>query len=85
MAPVIGRPALDNGSRGSIPGDWVAPPPQNIHQVMKQFQKLPLVILDEFLLIPASDQEQRDLLELMEYRCGQASTIFCDYSGATVP
>ena len=47
------------------------------HQVMKQFQKLPLVILDEFLLIPASDQEQRDLLELMEYRCGQVSTIFC--------
>ena len=46
-------------------------------QVMKQFQKLPLVILDEFLLIPASDQEQRDHLELMEYRCGQASTIFC--------
>jgi len=46
-------------------------------KVMKQFQKLPLVILDEFLLIPASDQEQRDLLELMEYRCGQASTIFC--------
>ena len=39
------------------------------HQVMKQLQKLPLVILDEFLLIPASDQEQRDLLELMEYRC----------------
>ena len=47
------------------------------HQVMKQFQKLPLVILDEFLLIPASEQEQRDLLELMEYRCGQVSTIFC--------
>lgn len=23
------------------------------------------------------DQEQRDLLELMEYRCGQAPTIFC--------
>lgn len=44
---------------------------------MKQFQKLPLVILDEFLLIHASDQEQRDLSELMEYRCGQASTIFC--------
>lgn len=46
-------------------------------QVMKQYQKFALVILDEFLLIPASDQEQRDLLELMEYRCGQASTIFC--------
>lgn len=46
-------------------------------QVMKQYQKYALVILDEFLLIPASDQEQRDLLELMEYRCGQFSTIFC--------
>ena len=44
---------------------------------MKQFQQHPLVILDEFLLIPASDQEQRDLLELMEYRCVQVSTIFC--------
>lgn len=40
-----------------------------------QYQKYALVI-DEFLLIPASDQEQRDLLELMEYRCGQTSTIF---------
>lgn len=30
MAPVIGRLALDNGSCGSIPGDLVAPPPQNI-------------------------------------------------------
>ena len=47
------------------------------HQVMNQLQKLPLAILDEFLLIPTSDQEQRDLLELMEYRCGQTSTIFC--------
>ena len=44
---------------------------------MKQFQKLPLVIPDEFLLIPASDQEQRNLLELVKYRCGQASTFFC--------
>lgn len=47
------------------------------HQVMKQYQKYALVILDEFLLVPASDREQRDLLGLMEYRCGQASTIFC--------
>ncbi|MEG6520849.1 ATP-binding protein, partial [Desulfotomaculum sp. 1211_IL3151] len=45
-------------------------------QVMKQYQKYALVILDEFLLIPASEQEQRDLLEIMEYRCGQTSTIF---------
>ena len=31
MAPTIGRVALDNGFHGSIPRDWVAPPPQNIH------------------------------------------------------
>ena len=30
MAPTIGRLDLDNGFHGSIPGDWVAPPPQNI-------------------------------------------------------
>ena len=30
MAPTIGRLALDNGFHGSIPEDWVAPPPQNI-------------------------------------------------------
>lgn len=33
MAPTIGRVALDNGFHGSIPGDWVAPPPQNIQPV----------------------------------------------------
>lgn len=46
-------------------------------QLMKQYQKYSLMILDEFLLIPTSDTEQRDLLELMEYRCGQSSTIIC--------
>jgi DNA replication protein len=44
---------------------------------MKQYQKYSLMILDEFLLIPTSDTEQRDLLELMESRCGQSSTIIC--------
>lgn len=33
MAPTIGRVALDNGFHGSIPGDWVAPPPQNIQML----------------------------------------------------
>lgn len=46
-------------------------------QLMKQCQKYALMILDEFLLIPAADTEQRDLLELMEYRCGHSSTIIC--------
>ena len=46
-------------------------------QLMRQYQKYSLMILDEFLLIPASDTEQRDLFELMESRCGQSSTIIC--------
>ena len=36
MAPAIGRLAPDNGSCGSIPGDQVAPPPQNIHQYLAE-------------------------------------------------
>ena len=36
MAPTIGRLALDNGFHGSIPEDWVAPPPQNIHSACKR-------------------------------------------------
>jgi len=46
-------------------------------QLMKQFQNYPLMILDDFLLVPATDSEQRDLLELMECRCGHSSTIIC--------
>lgn len=37
MAPTIGRLALDNGFHGSIPEDWVAPPPQNIHMSQQTF------------------------------------------------
>ena len=37
MAPTIGRVALDNGFHGSIPGDWVAPPPQNIQVMYTQY------------------------------------------------
>jgi len=46
-------------------------------QLMKQYQKYSLMILDEFLLVPTTDTEQRDLLELMESRCGNSSTIIC--------
>lgn len=45
--------------------------------LLKQYQKYAVMILDEFLLVSVSDTQQRDLLELMEYRCGHSSTIFC--------
>lgn len=52
--------------------------------LMKSYQKVRLLILDEFLLIPINEFQQRMLLELLERRWGQAATIFCsqfDVSG----
>lgn len=44
---------------------------------IKKLAKYDLLILDEFLLIPASEREVADLLEVMEARCNIKSTIFC--------
>lgn len=46
------------------------------HHLLINSENVPM-ILDEFLLVPATDTQQRDLLELMESRCDQTSTIFC--------
>lgn len=46
-------------------------------EILKKYQKASLLVLDEFLLIPADDNQQRILLELLERRYGRASTIFC--------
>lgn len=47
------------------------------NKVMKKFQLYSLLILDEFLLVSITETEQRDILELMEYRNGNVSTIVC--------
>ena len=46
-------------------------------EILKKYQKVSLLVLDEFLLIPADEAQQRILLELLERRYGRASTIFC--------
>ena len=46
-------------------------------EILKKYQKVSLLVLDEFLLIPADDAQQRILLELLERRYGRSSTIFC--------
>lgn len=43
---------------------------------MSQLKKIPLLILDEWLLVPLNEGEARDLLEIIEARHKQASTIF---------
>ena len=46
-------------------------------KVMKQYKKVSLLILDEWLLVPLANTEVRDLLEIIEARHKKASTIFC--------
>lgn len=50
---------------------------QNYRAVIKRYQKCPLLIIDEWLLVPTTDNEQRDLLEIFERRYRTGSTILC--------
>jgi DNA replication protein DnaC len=45
-------------------------------KVIQGYKKVDLLILDEWLLIPLTDSESRDLLEIVEGRHGRCSTIF---------
>ncbi len=45
-------------------------------KLIKEYKRISLLILDEWLLVPASNQEARDLLEIVEARHKRASTIF---------
>lgn len=46
-------------------------------KVMKQYKTVSLLILDEWLLVPLKGAEARDLLEIIESRHQNGSTIFC--------
>jgi len=45
-------------------------------KVMKQYKQVSLLILDEWLLVPLTNFEARDLLEIVESRHQKGSTIF---------
>jgi DNA replication protein DnaC len=50
---------------------------EGIYQkVMKQYKQVSLLILDEWLLVPLTNSEARDLLEIVEARHKKGSTIF---------
>jgi len=49
----------------------------NYRNFMKQYKKVKLLILDEWLLYPLKETEARDLLEIVEARHRGSSTIFC--------
>jgi DNA replication protein DnaC len=46
-------------------------------KIMKQYKKVGLLILDEWLLTPLKDSQAMDVLEIVETRHQKASTIFC--------
>jgi DNA replication protein DnaC len=51
------------------------------HRVIKKYQKVTLLIIDEWLLVPLNEIESRDLLEIIEKRSSTGSTIFCSQFG----
>ena len=46
-------------------------------KVVKAYQKVDLLILDEWLIRCLTPQESYDLLEIVESRCSHGATIFC--------
>ena len=46
-------------------------------KVIKNYQKIDLLILDEFLLTPLTTSQARELLEIIEARSIKGSVIFC--------
>lgn len=48
-----------------------------IRKVMKQIEKVDLLIIDDFLLVDTTLTEQKDLMEIFEFRGRGYSTILC--------
>lgn len=46
-------------------------------KVIKSYQKIDLLILDEFLLTPLASDQARELLEIIEARTVRGAVIFC--------
>ena len=49
----------------------------NYKKLLKKYEKADLLIIDEWLLIPADDVAQQYILEIMERRYRSKGTIFC--------
>ena len=49
----------------------------NYKQTVRRYQRIPLLILDEWLLYPLNNSDTAELMELIEHRHQHTSTIFC--------
>lgn len=52
-----------------------------LEKVQSKYKKCDLLILDEFLLIPATDMAQQEIFELLESRYRHSATIFYSQFG----
>lgn len=48
-----------------------------LKKLLKTYKKVDLLILDEWLIRPLTQQESYDLLEIIEARCTDGPIIFC--------
>lgn len=53
----------------------------NYKRILQKYEKIDLLILDEWLLIPANERAQQDILEIVERRYKNKGTIFCSQFG----
>jgi DNA replication protein DnaC len=49
----------------------------DIRKTLRSYEKVDLLIIDDFLLTDTTDKEQKDLMEIFEYRGRGKSTILC--------
>lgn len=49
----------------------------NYKKILKKYEKVDLLIIDEWLLVPANELAQQHILEIMERRYKTKGTIFC--------
>lgn len=49
----------------------------DIRKTLRSYEKIDLLIIDDFLLTDTTEKEQKDLMEIFEYRGRGKSTILC--------
>ena len=49
----------------------------NVGRLYKQYGNIPLLVIDDFLLTDTTSNEQKDLMEIFEYRGRGKSTVLC--------
>ena len=49
-------------------------------RLLARLARIDVLVIDDWGLVPVAERERRDLLEIMEDRYGQRSTVLCSYA-----